>query len=228
VSETATVTRLAVRELWISFRLLALLAAYVAAGAVVALLPAPVSVTLGRLSLGLGAAIIIGSAIAAGALSTERSLGRAGWLVTRSISRSTLVVGWFIALGATSVVGLAAAGTLGWLAVSGPLSPIDSAAFAAVLIGAGAMGLAGIAIGLALGAVLRPLLAMLAALVLGAGTVAAFHLLVSGFALPVTVLGDLAAADRPVADGIRGAGACLMATAVALVLARLGLGRMDL
>jgi hypothetical protein len=228
VSETTTVARLAVRELWISFRLLALLAAYVAAGAVVALLPAPISVSLERLSLGLGAAIIIGSAIAAGALSTERVLGRAGWLVTRSISRSTLVVGWFIALGGASFIGLAAAGTLGWLAISGPLSPIAPAGFAAVLIGAAAMGLAGIAIGLALGAVLRPLLATLGALALGAGTVAAFHVLVSGFALPVTVLSDLAVVDRPVADGVRGAGACLLATAVALGLARLGLGRMDL
>lgn len=228
MSETATVTRLAARELWISFRLLALLAAYVAAGAVVALLPAPVSVTLDRLSLGLGAAMVVGSAIAAGALSTERALGRAGWLVTRSVSRSTLVVGWFIALGGASLVGLAAASTLGWLAVSGPLSPVDPAAFAAVIVGAGAMSLAGIAIGLALGAVLRPLLASLAALALGASTVATIHLLVPGLVLPVTALADLAAVDRPVALGIRGAGACLMATAAALVLARLGLGRVDL
>jgi hypothetical protein len=228
VSATATVTRLAVRELWISFRLLALLAVYVGAGTVVALLPAPVAVTLERLALGLAASMVVGAAIAAGALSTERALGRAGWLVTRSISRSTLVVGWFIALGGTSLVGLAAAGILGWLAVSGPLSPVDPAAFAAVLIGAGAMSLAGVAMGLALGAVLRPLLAMLVALALGAATVAAFHLLVPGFVLPVTALADLATVDRPVAIGVTGAGACLMAAAAALVLARIGLGRMDL
>ena len=164
----------------------------------------------------------------------------------RSAARSTLLVGWFIALGAASLIGLAAAGTLGWLAVSGPLSPVDPPGFAAVLIGSGAMGLAGVAIGLALGAVLRPLPAMLGALALGAGTVVAFNLLVSGFALPVaiglifhepspracelpvTVLGDLPTLDRPVAEGLRGAGACLLIAAAALVLARLGLGRMDL
>ena len=228
MSETATVTRLAVRELWISFRLLALLAAYVAAGAVVALLPAPASVTLARLSLGLSGGMVIGAAIAASALSTERALGRAGWLVTRSVSRSTLLVGWFVALGGASLVGLAAAGTLGWMAVSGPLSPLEPAAFAAVLLGAGAMSLAGIALGLALGAVLRPLIATLAALALGAVTVAAFRLLLPDSVLPITVLADLAAVDRPVAVGIRGAGACLLATAVGLTLARLGLGRMDL
>jgi hypothetical protein len=228
VSETTTVTRLAVRELWISFRLLALLAAYVAAGAVVALLPAAVSVTLVRLSLGLSAAIVLGTVIAAGAFSTERALGRAGWLVTRSITRSTLLVGWFIALAAASLVGLAAAGTLGWLAVSGPLSPVQPAAFAAMLLGAGAMSLAGIAVGLALGAVLRPALAMLGALALAAGAMAALQLVVPALALPLAALAELAAVDRPVGAGLRGAGASLLATAIGLALARVGLGRMDL
>ncbi len=43
---TATATRLALRELWISSRFLLLLAAYIGAGAVVALVAAPVSTIL--------------------------------------------------------------------------------------------------------------------------------------------------------------------------------------
>jgi hypothetical protein len=72
VSQTLVVTRLAVRELWITFRMLALLAAYVGVGAAVALLPAPPGVTLVRLSIGLGVAIVVGTAIAAEGIAAER------------------------------------------------------------------------------------------------------------------------------------------------------------
>ena len=55
MSQTGVVTRLALRELWISFRLLALLAVYVGAGAFVALLPAPMATVLVRLAIGVAA-----------------------------------------------------------------------------------------------------------------------------------------------------------------------------
>lgn len=228
MSETTVVTRLALRELWISFRLLLLVAGYVGVGAVVALLPAPASDTLWRLSLGLAGAVVLGSVIAAGALSTERVLGRAGWLVTRSISRSTLLVGWFLALGAVSLLGLVAAGLLGWLAVSSPRALVEPVVFAVVIAGSAAMSLAGIAIGLLMGSLLRPLPAMIGALALGIAAVAAIQVLAPGVALPVATLRELLDIERPVAAGIRGAGACLLATAATMILGRVALGRVDL
>lgn len=228
MTATTVVTRLALRELWISFRLLILLAGYVGVGALVALLPASAPDTLWRLSIGLAAAIILGAVIAAGALSTERVLGRAGWLVTRSISRSTLLVGWFLALGGGSLLGLAAAGLLGWLAVSSPRPPVAPVVFASVIAASAAMSLAGIAIGLLLGSLLRPLPAMVGALALGIAAVAAIQLFAPGFALPVATLRELLDVERPVAAGISGGGACLVATAAAMILGRVALGRVDL
>ena len=167
VSQTGVVTWLAVRELWISFRLLALLAAYVGVGALVALLPAPASTAMTRLSVGLAAAVIVGAAIAAGALASERVLGRAGWLVTRSISRGTVLVGWFVAVAGVSLIGLVAAAALGWLAASPSVAQLQPAPFAAIVGGVAAQALALIAIGLLLGTLLPPVPAAGAALVAG-------------------------------------------------------------
>jgi hypothetical protein len=224
VSATGTVTWLAVRELWISFRLLGLLAAYIGVGALVALMPAPSSTTLARLSVGLAAAIIVGAGIAADALSTERRLGRTGWLVTRSITRGTVVVGWFVALAGISLAGLVAAAVLGWLAAS-PIPPVP---FMAILAGVASTGLAAIAIGLLIGSVLDPMPAMLAAVAVGLVVAAvAFYVLPSG-SIPLTALAGLERLERPVAAGVQGAGIGLAITAAVLVLARLALGRVDL
>ena len=221
------VTWLAVRELWISFRLLALLAAYIGVGALVALLPAQAPSTMTRLSVGLAAAVIVGAAIAAGALGTERVLGRAGWLVTRSISRGTLLVGWFVAVGGVSLIGLLAAATLGWLAAS-PLSQPQVGPFAAVVGGVGATSLAMIAIGLLLGTLLPPVPAAVAAVVVGLLMAGASYTLLPDAAAPLAALAELPSLDRPVAAGVQGAGIGLAATAVLLVLARVALGRADL
>ena len=173
MSQAGIVTRLAVRELWISFRLLALLAAYVGVGAIIAILPAPTATTLVSLAVGLGAAVVIGCAIAADALSTERALGRAGWLVTRSISRATVLFGWYVALAGVTLLGLGAAGMLGWLAISSPIAPFDLSVYAAVITGVAALALAAIAIGLLLGTVLRRHVATAAAFVIGSIGIAA-------------------------------------------------------
>jgi ABC-type transport system involved in multi-copper enzyme maturation permease subunit len=229
VSQAVVVTRLAVRELWISFRLLVLLAAHVCVGAIVALLPASATeTTLLRLAIGLGAALVVGCAIAADALSTERALGRAGWLVTRSISRATLLLGWFVALASVTLLGLGAGGILGWLAVAAPVPPVEPAAYAAVLAGVAAMALAALAIGLLLGTLLSRLVATVAALVVaGALSGAALTVGQSSF-VPLAALADLATLERPIGDGIRGTGIFLAVTGAAMVVARVALGRVDL
>jgi ABC-type transport system involved in multi-copper enzyme maturation permease subunit len=229
VSQAGVVTRLAVRELWISFRLLSLLAAHVGVGAIVALLPAPTATTtLMRLAVGLGAALVVGCGIAADAISTERALGRAGWLVTRSISRATLLLGWFVALAGVTLLGTGAAGILGWLAASSTVAPVEPAAYAAVLAGVAAMSLAALAIGLLLGSTLRRYLATTVAIVVSGIGVGAALFLAPGALVPLAALADLATLERPIGDGIRGAGIFLAGACAAMVAARVALGRVDL
>lgn len=229
MSQAGVVTRLAVRELWISFRLLSLLAAHVGVGAIVALLPTPAATaTLMRLAVGLGAALVVGCVVAADAISTERALGRAGWLVTRSISRATLLLGWFVALAGVTLLGLGAAGILGWLAASSPVAPVEPAAYGAVLAGVAAMTLAALAVGLLLGTMLRRYLATIAALVVGGLAVGAALFLAPSSLVPLVALADLATLERPIGDGIRGAGIFLAVAGAAMVAARVALGRVDL
>jgi hypothetical protein len=224
VSATGTVTWLAVRELWISFRLLTLLAAYVGVGALVALIPAPSPITLARLAVGLAVAVIVGAGIAAVALSTERRLGRAGWLVTRSIARGTVVMGWFAALAGISLAGLSAAAVLGWVAAS----PIQPTPFLAIFAGVAATAFAALAIGLLIGALLDPIPAIFSVVaVCLLAAAAAFYLLPTA-AVPLAALAELDRLERPVAAGVQGAGIGLAITAAALVLARVALGRADL
>lgn len=228
MSQTGVVAWLAVRELWISFRLLALLAAYVGVGALVALLPAPAATMFTRLAIGLAAAMIVGAGIAAYSLSTERALGRAGWLVTRSITRGTLLIGWFVALAGVSLIGLVAASALGWLAASTVASALELGPFAAVVAGAAATSLATLAIGLLVGALLAPLPAMIVAVVVGLLLGAAIMTVLPETIVPLAALAELSTLDRPVAAGVQGAGIALAVTAVGLVLARVALGRVDL
>ena len=226
--QTLVVTRLAVRELWITFRMLLLLAAYVGVGAAVALVPAAPTATLGRLAIGLGVAMVVGTAVAAEAIATERVLGRAGWLVTRSIARGTLLAGWFLALAALTLVGVGAAGTLGWLAIAAPLRPAEPIAYVAVVASAAAQALVGIGAGLVIGSILRPLPAAIVAVVVSGIGVVGSELLLPDAWLPLRVLADLADAERPLTAGLRASGIALGVAASATVLARLALSRAEL
>lgn len=228
MSQTLVVTRLAVRELWITFRMLALLAAYVGVGAAVALVPAPPAVTLVRLSIGLGVAIVVGTAIAAEGIAAERVRGRAGWLVTRSIARGTLLAGWFLALGTLTLVGVGAAGTLGWLAIATPLPPADAIAYAAVVGAVAAVALVGVGVGLVIGAVLRPLPAAVLAAVLSALILAGSQVVLPPSWQPLALLGALGDAERPLTTAVRGTGIGLGMAAATTVLARWALSRAEL
>lgn len=229
MSQAGVVTRLAVRELWISFRLLALLAAFVGVGAIIAVLPEPSSATtLVRLAVGLGVATVVGCAIAADALSTERALGRAGWLVTRSISRATLLLGWFGALAGVTLLGLGAAGIIGWLAISSPLPPVEPAAYAAVLAGVAAQSVAALAVGLLLGTLIRRHVATVAAMAVGSLGIGAALVAGPGGVVPLSALADLGTLERPIGDGLRGAGIFLAVAGTTMVVARVAFGRVDL
>jgi hypothetical protein len=75
---------------------------------------------------------------------------------------------------------------------------------------------------------LRPFFSAAAAMVVGVVAVTVGVSVVPGSILPLAALADLVVLDRPIGDGIQGAGTFLAATGAALVAARLALGRVDL
>lgn len=233
MSQTGVVTRLAVRELWMTFRLLVLLAGFVGAGAVVALLPAPLPDVVLRLALGVGAATVVAGSLAAWSLAEERERGHAAWLVGRSVSRETVLVGWFLAVAALCLLGVAVAGLLGWLIASAVTLRLEAAAFAAALGAVAATVPAALALGLLLGALLRPGIAAAAAAIALAGLgVVAWQLReVTGGLVPGAAFVDLAALREGATMqvvALRSSGAALVAAALLLVAARLALERVDL
>ncbi|MEO7296298.1 MAG: hypothetical protein ABIZ57_09145 [Candidatus Limnocylindria bacterium] len=228
MSQTAVVSRLALRELWITFRLLFLLAAYVGAGTTVALLPAPLATTLFRLAAGVAVAAVAGAAVAAWSLSRGRSLGRAAWLATHAIPRVTILIGWFVPVAAASLVGLLGAGILGWLAMSASFEGPDPFAFTAVIGAVGAQLLVLLALGLLLGSFLAPWPAVFATVLSCGLLVVAPWAAAPRVALPFEALARLLELVHPIAVAVQGAGASLAASALLLLAARVALERVDL
>ena len=232
MSQAGVVTRLAVRELWITFRLVVLLIAFVGVGTTVALLPAPLPTTMQRLAAGLGAATLLVGGVAAWSIADERRHGRAGWLVTRSVSRGTFLGGWFVALSSVALSGLAAAAVLGWLAASGVSLRLDPGAYAAILAATAATLVAGVALGLVAGTLFRPLLAAVLSILASALAVAVAWLVPQSAGLvPGAALLELAALTEgsvSLATAWRSAGAALLAAALLLGIARVALSRAEL
>ena len=229
MSQAGLVARLAWRELWISFRMLALLVAFIGVGAVVVLVPASPAAMLERAAIGLGVATVVTGAVTAWSVADERVSGRTGWLVSRSVSRGTYVLGWFGALIAICVAGLVAAGFLSWMAVASGLAGPEPAELAAGVAAVGAEVAAATALGLLAAGVARPLrAALLAALTCAAVGAAPLVLPSAATLLPVAVLAQVAAPGSILDDALRSAGLALLVTSVVLVLARLAMERVEL
>lgn len=239
-----TVTGLALRELWISFRLLLAVGVLILAALPSAMLPhttpalaaAPLESPLQWFAIGLALALGVVSGMAAAALSRERRRGSAGWLVIRAVPRPVILLGWFAAFVLLLLIGLLPAATLVWLTVAAPASDVGEAwPFVAPLIGAWAVGAAGVAIGLLLGTLLSPLPAGAITLL---STAAVLLIAVLGAATPLSaapapaaglaILGDLPNQARPIADALRASGTSLVIAGIALILAAAALGRADL
>jgi hypothetical protein len=244
VSRFGTVTGLALRELWMSYRLLLVVGLLVLAALPGAMLPhttpalaaTPLASPLAWFAIGLAIAMGVTSGLAAAVLSRERQRGSAGWLVIRAVPRTIILLGWFVAFVLVLLVGLLPAATLVWLTVAAPASDVgDAWPFVAPLVGAWAAGAAAVAIGLLLGAMLQPRAAGFIALLI---TAALLLVAVSGVAPPLSaapapaaglaILGDLPNQARPIADALRAGGASLVVAAVALVVAATILARADL
>lgn len=232
MTQAGVVARLAVRELWISFRLFGVIAGFVTAGALVALLPAPLPATVGRLALGLGVATLVVAAVAASAIAAERRAGRAGWLVSRSLPRATLLVGWFAGLAAVSLAGLAAAGVLGWLAAASVTLRLDPTGYVTLLAAVAATTLAAVALGLLAGVLLPRRAAVLVTLGVGLGLGALAWLApVDPTMVPGGAYAALAALSEPggsSAPGLRATGIGLASAALLLVSALAAMERAEL
>ena len=237
-----TLTGMALRELWISFRLLLVVGALLLAALPAALLPHVMSPNLAGAppdpltwqAVALSAALALAAGVAGGTLASERRRGTAGWFTARAVPRATVALTWFAAFGVLLAIGLLPLAVVTWLSLS-PFLPDGPLPLVSGVIGACGAGLAAVAAGLLLGAFLPPLPAvLLATLVTGGALLAsAMGQGPSGawWALPgdgMRVLATLDTAARPVADGLRAAGAALGVTAVLLVLCVVAFERTDL
>ena len=228
-----TLTRMAIRELWISFRLLLLLALPVIAGLGALLLSSDPNRAQLTLASGLGIVGALAGGVAAAAWATERRRGTAGWLSLRAVPRASILIGWFMGLAIPTVVGIGAGSLLVWLGTGiEPSPPLTAAAYAALVGAAAGAALQPLAVGLVFGSFLSPWLAALAA-VLGSGAL----LLVGLFAasepplVPSAGIGLLAQATnlvRPMADGLQALGLGLALTGLLLGMALLIFDRVDL
>jgi hypothetical protein len=232
VTQALLVARVAVRELWMTFRALVVLVVFVGSSAVVVLVPAAPAVTLDRLALGLGFATVAASSVAAWTMASERAAGRAGWLVTRSVSRGTYLVGWLIGIGLVTSIGVAGSAVLGWLTTLGLSITIDAVAYATAVLAVATTATAAIALGLAVGALLPPAPAALVSAATCAASGVVILLVSSGStAVPgaaYLLFSRLAAPGPVLPDAIRAAGVGLVQTVVLFVIARAAMERAEL
>ena len=230
MSDAAVVAGLALRELWISFRLLAVLVSLLAGGVAVMLvrLVDPIAAPLPWLAGGIAVAAVFLAGLAAWSFSAERRRGAAAWLVGRSVPRGAVLFGWLLALTAPLVAGLVLVAAFGWLLL-GATSPAGYvAAVSAVLADLGVA----LAAGLLLGTLLAPRpAALLAVLLVGALAVVGGRGILTGVPLPgdgLRLLAELPARQQPLADALSAAGSSLLVAALLLGAARLAVERSEL
>lgn len=227
----ATLVGLALRELWITFRLLAILALLLLAGLAAAAAPAVIDVTPQlAYAVALAAALVIVASVAAFSLAGERRIGSVAWLAVRAIPRTLLLHAWLTAFGTVALLGLLASAVVAWLAlVEQPGgAPVG---FGPALLAVAAALLAALAVGLLAGSLLPPLPAALAAAIVAA-LVAVPPLLV-GTSLPLpggglALVAEAGGVATPISSALRSAGVAFGVAAVGIGLAAAALQRSDL
>lgn len=234
-----TLTRMALHEMWISFRLIPLIGLPLVGGMLVSAVPPELA---GETAVGgagfwyaisAGAAICLASGLAAITLAHERRRGTLAWMAVRAVPRSAVLASWFLAFAILLMVGIGLGSIGAWLAAiaRAETSP-DAIPFAAAVAASVGAGLAAVAAGLLFGTVLPRWPAVLLAIGLSGALVAATIVApATAIASPTGGIGLLAHLDafsRPMAGAFQSAGAALAAAALLLVLAGAGLERSDL
>jgi ABC-type transport system involved in multi-copper enzyme maturation permease subunit len=239
VRRFATLVGLALRELWLSYRLLAMLGGLVVAALPVALLPQLPTPTLAGATFdrpawfaaALAAALALVAGIAAGTISGELRRGTLAWLAVRAVPRTTVLLAWFGAFALVLALGLAASAALAASSLGDTLDGSRPGAFMAVSGAIAAAGLAATASGLLIGTLLRPVAAVLVTLIIVGGALLAGLFIPSAWSPPATGLAILAGfrdATRPIADALRSSGIALAVAAGLLLMAAARLERVDL
>jgi ABC-type transport system involved in multi-copper enzyme maturation permease subunit len=230
---------MALHELWISFRLIPLIGLPLIGGMLVSAVPPEFAgeTAVGGAgfwySVAAGTVICLAAGLAALTMAHERHRGTAAWMAVRAVPRSAVLVSWFLAFAILLIAGLAVGSVGAWLAATTRAeSTPDAIPFAAAVAATAGTGLAGVAAGLLIGALLPTWPATVLAIALSAGLVVATMVSPdAAIASPtggVALLSHLDSFGRPLAAAFQSAGAALAAAAVLLVLAGVGLQRSDL
>ena len=156
--------RLSVRELWISYQLLVIVAVLAIVGLLAPLagvwLPryldpsAPVAATtqaLGWYGVALAGASVLVAGMAARTIAADRARGSAAWVVSAPVSRGTFFVGWMIGVATPVAGGMLLSAVTAWFTIASLGAAADPARFAAASVAAGAYLIAAATIGLASG-----------------------------------------------------------------------------
>lgn len=233
-----TLTRMALHELWISFRLIPMVGLPVVGGMLVSAVPEEFA---GETAVGGSAfwfavmaavTIAIASGLAALTMAHERRRGTVAWMAVRAVPRPSVLFSWFLGFGILLILGLSLGSFGAWLAALGRAETTpDAMPFAAAVGATAATALAGVAVGLLLGTTLPALPATILAVAASAVLLLPFLAPLSAIPLPLGGLGLLSHLDsaaRPVAGALQSAGAAIVAATVLLVLAAAGLERSDL
>jgi putative exporter of polyketide antibiotics len=234
-----TLTRMALHELWISFRLIPLVGLPVVGGLLISAIPPEYAGETAVGGAGFWFAVVAGvvicmtSALAALSMAHERKRGTVAWMAARAVPRAAVLFSWFLAFAILLIVGLGVASVGAWLAAIGRAeSTPDAIPFAFAAGAAAATALAGVAVGLLVGTTLPTLPATLLALAVSLPLVLIpFLAPLSGIPLPLGGLGlltNLDSAARPVAGALQSGGSALACASVLLVLAAAALERSDL
>lgn len=234
-----TLTGMALHEMWISFRLIAVIGLPLLGGLLAIVVPpdlAGVTAVGGAgfwYAVGACVAIVVASGLAAGTMAHERRRGTVAWMAVRAVPRSAILLSWFVAFGLLLAAGIVLGSIGAWLAALARAEAApDAVPFASAVGATLGAALACVAGGLLVGTFLPTIPATLLAAVLGVVVLAAaIGTAPGGLPSPTGGIGLLAhldGASRPVGDALRSAGAALAATAILLVLAGAGLERSDL
>ena len=234
-----TLTRMALHELWISFRLIPLVGIPVVGGMLVSTIPPEFAGETAVGGAGFWYAVVvavtacIASGLAALTMAHERRRGTTAWMAVRAVPRASVLFSWFLAFAILLTLGLALGSVGAWLAaIARAEAPPDAIPFSAAVGASAATAMAGVAVGLLIGTTFRTLPATLLALAVSSPLVAlAFLVPLSVIPLPLGGLGLLTHLDsavRPVAGALQSAGAALAAAAVLLVVGATALERSDL
>ena len=239
MTRLGTLSGMALRELWITFRLIPVVGLPVIAGMGVGALPpelAGVSAIGGAsfwYALGAGASVSIAAALAASTIAHERRRGTMAWMAVRAVPRSAVLVSWFVAYGLLLAVGIALGAVGAWLAAAARAeSPIDPLPFVVAVMALACTALATLAAALCIGTLLgrstAGIVALLGCAALLAATVAGP---LAGMVLPtagIGLLADLGSGAHPLSDALRSGGVALGTAAGLLVVAAVVLERVDL